>query len=204
MSRDYKPRNPEKRTGRSRSDHQPKSNMGLGLWLVGISFIILFVVGLVYIISSLSNKSPEPTTIVTSTLGIDKEISSVKEELKPEFKLEPKLPQFDFYTILPEKEVVVPEYEIKTRMREQLVGKAKNTHYVMQAGSFKTYKEAERLKIKLATMGLDSNIQKGMAGTQKWYRVNMGPYAQTDSINTIRARLRQNGIDAIITEVGDQ
>ena len=68
----------------------------------------------------------------------------------------------------------------------------------------KTYKEAERLKIKLATMGLDSNIQKGMAGTQKWYRVNMGPYAQTDSINTIRARLRQNGIDAIITEVGDQ
>ena len=89
-------------------------------------------------------------------------------------------------------------------MREQLVGKAKNTHYVMQAGSFKTYKEAERLKIKLATMGLDSNIQKGMAGTQKWYRVNMGPYAQTDSINTIRARLRQNGIDAIITEVGDQ
>ena len=32
----------------------------------------------------------------------------------------------------------------------------------------------------------------------------MGPYAQTDSINTIRARLRQNGIDAIITEVGDQ
>jgi hypothetical protein len=30
----------------------------------------------------------------------------------------------------------------------------------------------------------------------------MGPYTQMPSINTIRGRLRQNGIDVIITETG--
>ena len=123
-------------------------------------------------------------------------------EVKPEseVKLGPKIPQFDFYTILPDKEVIVPEYEIKTRAREERVGKAKETHYIMQAGSFKTFKEAEQLRLKLATMGIESKIDKGKLGDVNWYRVKMGPYTQTDSVNTIRARLRQNGIDILITE----
>jgi len=54
---------------------------------------------------------------------------------------------------LPEKEVVVPEYEIKTRTREERVGKAKETHYMMQAGSFKTFKEADHLRAKLCFYG---------------------------------------------------
>jgi cell division protein FtsN len=125
-----------------------------------------------------------------------------KEEQKPEVKSGPKMPQFDFYTILPEKEVVVPEYEIKTRAREERVGKAKETHYLMQAGSFKTFKEADRLRAKLALMGIESKVEKAKVGSVNWYRVKMGPYVQTDSVNTIRARLRQNGIDVIITETG--
>jgi len=98
---------------------------------------------------------------------------------------------------------VVPEYEIKTRTREERVGKAKEAHYVMQAGSFKTFKEADRLRAKLALMGIESKVEKAKVGSVNWYRVKMGPYAQTDSVNAIRARLRQNGIDVIITETAN-
>ena len=73
----------------------------------------------------------------------------------------------------------------------------------MQAGSFKTFKEADKLRAKLATMGIESRVQKAKVGSVNWYRVKMGPYAQTGSVNTIRARLRQHGIDAIITETGE-
>lgn len=124
------------------------------------------------------------------------------ETKKPETTPGPKSPQFDFYTILPDKEVVVPEYEIKTRSREERVGKAKETHYIMQAGSFKTFKEAERLRAKLALMGIESKVQKAKVGRVNWYRVKMGPFTRTASVNSIRSRLRQNGIDVIITETG--
>ena len=74
---------------------------------------------------------------------------------------------------------------------------------MLQAGSFKTFKEADGLRTKLAAMGMESTVQKAKIGSVNWYRVKMGPYTQMPSINTIRARLRQNGIDVIITETGD-
>jgi hypothetical protein len=32
----------------------------------------------------------------------------------------------------------------------------------------------------------------------------MGPYTQMSSVSTIRTRLRENGIDVIVMEVGNQ
>lgn len=203
MSRDYKPRPQGNKAGRHRPDYDQKPGVALWKWMLITAIIISFAVFLVYLWSSASkptapqNTQTEPNKTTTENTG------GPQQEQKADIKLEPKLPQFDFYTILPEKEVVVPEYEIKTRTREERVGKAKETHYIMQAGSFKTFKEADQLRAKLASMGINSKVQKGKVGIVNWYRVKMGPYAQADSINAIRARLRQNGIDIIITEAGE-
>jgi cell division protein FtsN len=51
-------------------------------------------------------------------------------------------------------------------------------------------------------MGMESKVQKAKVGSMNWYRVKMGPYTRTASVNTIRARLRQKGIDVIIMETG--
>jgi len=196
MSRDYKPRNLDKKTGRRRQDFDGKPSIGLWKWMLITAIIILFAVFLVYL-RSIGAKHLAETASAEKTVA-------PKVEPKPEAKVGPKMPQFDFYTILPEKEVVVPEYEIKTRAREERVGKAKSTHYVIQAGStFNAFKDADQLRIKLAAMGLESKVQKGKVGTVNWYRVKMGPYAKTDSINAISARLKQRGIAAIITETSD-
>ena len=195
MSRDYKPRPKGKYAGQRRQKVD-RPGIGLWKWMLITAIIISFVVFLVYLRSTGSKQPPMQPTPAENA-------AAVKEEQKPEVKPGPKIPQFDFYTILPEKEVVVPEHEIKTRTREERVGKAKETHYILQAGSFKSFKEADQLRTKLAAMGMESTVQKAKVGSVNWYRVKMGPYTQMPSINTIRARLRQNGIDVIITETGD-
>ncbi len=196
MSRDYKPRDQDKKNGLRRQKYgkqQPK--IALWKWMLIVAIAISFVVFLVY----LKTVSIKPINIKQSSQTIENKVTADHEK-NPEVKLEPKGPQFDFYTILPDKEVVVPEYEIKTRVREERVGKAKEAHYMMQAGSFKTAKEADNLRIKLASMGIESKVQKGKVGTVNWYRVKLGPFAQADSISAIRSRLRQNNVDVVITE----
>jgi len=204
MTRDYKPRpNKGKFAGQQRHHHAERAKVGLWRWMLITTVIISFVVFLVYLRSSYKQETPVVGLEVASNKPLTDNSVAIKEEKKPEVKQGPQPPQFDFYTILPEKEVVVPEYEIKTRTREEHVGKAKEAHYILQVGSFKTFKEAETLKTKLAGMGMESTIQKQKIGIISWYRVKMGPYTQMPSINTIRGRLRQNGIDVIITETGD-
>jgi len=203
MTRDYKPRhNKGKFAGQQRHHHAERAKVSLWRWMLITTVIISFVVFLVYL--GTSHKEAIPTALeVTANKTLTENSVAIKEEKKPEVKQGPQPPQFDFYTILPEKEIEVPEYEIKTRTREEHVGKAKEAHYILQVGSFKTITEAETLKTKLAGMGMESTIQKQKIGIISWYRVKMGPYTQMPSINTIRGRLRQNGIDVIITETGE-
>lgn len=205
MTRDYKSRVPERRAqGRAAAERrqQYNRNTGTGMWrwMLITALIIAFVVFLVYL-STDSKQMPQISQSMPGKTGI--EATAIPNEAKKsEIKPGPKPPQFDFYTILPDKEVVVPEYEIKTRTREERVGKAKETQYIMQAGSFKTFKEADRLRAKLALMGIESKVQKAKVGSVNWYRVKMGPFSQTASVNSIRSRLRQNGIDVLVTETG--
>jgi cell division protein FtsN len=204
MSRDYKPRPQGRYAGQRRQRFDRKPGVGIWKWMLITAIIIAFVVFLVYLRSTGSQQiNPQQVSQTLPDKAGAGSQATAKEEKKPEVKPGPKMPQFDFYTILPEKEVVVPEYEIKTRTREERVGKAKETHYIMQAGSFKTFKEADQLRTKLASMGIESKVQKAKVGSVNWYRVKMGPYTQTASVNTIRERLRQNGIDVITTETSD-
>ena len=125
-----------------------------------------------------------------------------KAEAKPAKapkKTEP--PQFDFYTILPKKEVVIPEYEIKTRTREEQFGRNKKASYIIQAGSTKEFAEADEIKAKLALMGIESKIQKAMVEKTTWFRVKIGPYTQISSVNTIMSRLQKNGMKPLLTEI---
>lgn len=110
-------------------------------------------------------------------------------------------PHFDFYTILPSVEVVIPDHEIKTRIREEKLGEGdKNAKYIMQAGSFRDSPDAEKLKAKLTAMGIESRIEKAQVGEVFWYRVKVGPYAGMTSVMAIKSQLRDKGVDAIVLE----
>lgn len=180
----------------------PRKKLARGLvksMLVSGAIMAVVVVVLVLINSRLKKHTPPPPPVASTTNP-----ESVKTNKPLESKMpEPTGPQFDFYTILPERDIVVPDYEIKTRAREEAIGKVNTKHYTMQAGSFKTSDEAEQLGAKLATMGIETTVQKAKVGNVTWYRVKLGPYTQMSSVSTLRTRLRQNGIDVVVTEVGN-
>jgi cell division protein FtsN len=196
MAKDYKHRVRGKNT-LNLQDFDPVKGLSVWKWMLITASAISLVVLVVYFSGvGLKNVAPKPT--VPAVTNVAPEKTTEPETIKK--PVEPKTTQFDFYTILPEKEVVVPEYEIKTRTREERVGLAKATQYVMQAGSYNGVKEAEQMRTKLGAMGIEANIQKAKVGNTIRYRVKMGPFAQIASVNTINARLKQSGIDVIVTE----
>ncbi|MGZ5008381.1 MAG: SPOR domain-containing protein [Methylobacter sp.] len=195
MAKDYKHRTQHRN---SASYRQRPQSLSLWRWMLITASIISFVVFLVYLRSTGSKQ-------VTAQPDVPAKTEEMKAEApKPEKKTEtgPVLPQFDFYTILPEKEVIVPDYEINTRAREERVGQAKITSYILQAGSFRDFKDADSLRAKLALMGIESKVEKAKVGNVVWNRVKMGPYTQMTSVSTIRGRLRENGIDVVVMEIG--
>ncbi|MEQ1530033.1 MAG: SPOR domain-containing protein [Methylococcales bacterium] len=204
MARDYKYRAQEKRSS-SRRTARDKSGVGFWKWMLITALLIGFAVFLAYLSSK---KDGSPLLKLNENLPLLGGKSDpakppvAQEQKKPEPPPQPAKPQFDFYTILPSKEVVVPDYEIKTRAREERVGKAKEAKYILQAGSFKDFKEADQLRAKLALMGIESRVEKTKVGNVTWSRVKLGPYARMSSVSTIRERLRQNGIDVVVTETG--
>lgn len=181
MARDYKNRSYQKKPRKQ----TPK--VVWWKWLLIVFLIVLFIIFLVF----LRNSAPEP----------HKPLVQVIKKAKKIAKQEPDEPRFDFYTILPETEIVVPDYEINTRSREEKFGKAKATKYLIQAGSFREFSEADKLRARLALMGIESRVEKAKIGNVTWNRVKMGPYSRSSSVSAIKKRLRDNHIDVIVTEV---
>lgn len=112
----------------------------------------------------------------------------------------PPRPRFDFYNLLPEMEVVVPEQEIQgTPTREGVKRVEQPGTYLLQAGSFPSHERADRLRARLALLGLETRIQTvSVDGNRTWHRVRVGPYKNLSDLNEARALLKKNGIDAIL------
>jgi cell division protein FtsN len=208
MAKDYKHRAQNRSKGQVADTSNPLQSLAFWKWMLMATLAISSVVFLVSW-QVKGTKKPNPAQSLQN-IAVNKplqvgpvEKAEIQQPIKAETQSKPKPPRFDFYTILPEKEVVVPDYEINTRTREERVGKAKETHYMMQAGSFKSFKEADQLRAKLGLLGIETTVHKAKVGSVIWYRVKIGPYTQMASVSAIKSRLRQNSIDVIVTETGE-
>jgi cell division protein FtsN len=162
-------------------------------WLLIVLLVGAFAGFLIYLrLAGLSaeNNSEAPQVIVKPQKAV-----AAPQPVKP-FE-----PTFDFYTILPEQEVVVSEPEIKTRAREEIIGKSKNALYVIQAGSFRDPLDAEKVKARLAALGIVAKIEAAKNGNSVWSRVKIGPLSAMTKVDAIRSRLRDQGIDAIVMQI---
>jgi cell division protein FtsN len=116
---------------------------------------------------------------------------------------EPKKPRYDFFTVLPEMEVVVPEQELnrKADTPEPLTDKPANSapdNYILQVGSFRNTSDAEQLKAQLALLGSIATVQKVTVNDETWYRVRIGPFADARAANEMRRTLANNQIETVV------
>lgn len=115
--------------------------------------------------------------------------SAQSAEAAPSDKESPE-PIFDFYTVLPEQEVILPEpVERQSPSKETVREKTASTSgsqvqtatkpgvkYLLQAGSFRSAKDADRLKAQLLLAGQEPRVVKVTVGAgELWHRVQLGP-----------------------------
>jgi cell division protein FtsN len=111
-----------------------------------------------------------------------------------------KKPIFDFYTVLPKREVDIPEQDStenkpnKKSQQSKQSQHAANVKYILQAGSFKEAKDAERQKAQLALVGLQSVVSKANVNGVIYYRVELGPYVDDGSYSEVKNLLIENDI----------
>ena len=110
--------------------------------------------------------------------------------------------KFDFYTILPETETVLPERGKKEPKPAKPEKVEEEVSYVLQAGSFNNFDDADQLKAKLALQGLSANIQKvTIEGKGDYHRVRLGPYDKLETLDAASQQLNKMGIKAMRLKV---
>ncbi|HEU0277543.1 MAG TPA: SPOR domain-containing protein [Rhodanobacteraceae bacterium] len=132
--------------------------------------------------------------------------------------------QFDFYKVLPEKEVVIPNAELSAMAKaEQQKAAAANGAttaappaanapaagapattasataggYVLQVGAFPSVSDAEAVKAKLALQGFTAHVQAVSLDGQTWNRVRIGPFPSATELQKVQKQLAGAGFNAI-------
>jgi len=228
MPRDYKHRATRRKKRRK-----------LSPWLLVVSGLLLglFVAFLVF----LKTQAPsEPPAVFQESLlpPVEETRPDSTVESRPDSEAEtpqtpppPPKPRFDFYTLLPEMEVIVPDEEVAPPPAPPVhqpaaASKPAEQHapvkpaatpaatpapakaatpagtYLLQVGSFRNGEQAERLKAELALLGLETSIQKVTIDNKDTYhRVRVGPFRDTGSLNNARSKLSRQGIDSRVIKL---
>ncbi len=109
--------------------------------------------------------------------------------------------QYDFFTVLPEIEVVVPQREIEERAREP-AEEVTEGPYLIQVGSFRSQSDADGLRAQLTLLGLEADVQTVTVNETTWHRVRVGPYDSAREADSARRRLQENGHEAMVLSGG--
>lgn len=188
MSRDYK-------NIRKKKAEPIKKRFSNALsFLTGLS-IGLFIAVIVYFHE---HNSTIKTTNPLLVDNVEEDISTKKDESIDQLPE----PQFDFYKILPSKEVSISEWE---SVEEEIVTDSQEQEpvmFVLQVGSFKQYQSADEIKAKLALMGVTADIQRVVInGQDVRHRVRVGPYKNTNKLQQARERLLANDLDFMLLKL---
>ncbi|MBT8077836.1 MAG: SPOR domain-containing protein [Gammaproteobacteria bacterium] len=111
--------------------------------------------------------------------------------------------RFDFYEMLPKFEVIIPEQEPDVAADTEPRAVEQPGVYVLQAGSFSQFGDADRRRAELALHGIESRVQRVTIDDKTYHRVRIGPIDDLNELNLVRSRLRQAKIDVLRIRLGE-
>jgi cell division protein FtsN len=157
---------------------------------VGISAVAIFK-GLV----PLGSRAAQTQAVTARPAGDAALIESAEDPV-----IEERESRFDFFTVLPEMEVVVPEQQLATEAVSTDPSPAddRSGNYILQAGSFRSPADADQLKARLALLGTQASIQAVTVNEVTWHRVRIGPVQGARRVDELRRMLQENGIDTLV------
>ncbi len=152
----------------------------------------------------------KPRSMQSAVPGPDAESEAVdSQEIEP--------PHYEFYSLLKEQEVVVPDEELEGKPRKPPADKVAEpdtevaeeaapvpvpkSGYLIQVSSFRNAGDADRLKAQLALLGLHAQVSKADIKGTAWHRVRVGPYKSTEAVRNARQRLASNGHNTLVIKI---
>ncbi|MBC7198749.1 SPOR domain-containing protein [Stutzerimonas balearica] len=160
-----------------------------------------------------------------------KEPPQAKQQAKPKPKPQgeqPPKPKYDFYTLLPESEVILPpetkepEAPAKAVTPEQAakldeeralaalsgqvppppptVAKAPVTQFFLQAGSFRKQVEADKVRAQIILLGQDVRVERVTVREEPWFRVLVGPFTTREQLNLAQKTLAGSGYKNLLLQ----
>ncbi len=195
MSQDFAKRKPSSGKSRKNVRNKPAASQPPWLWLLaGLATGLLL--GFLYHLASL----PRDAAVASAQ---PRAIGAAPE---PDESV-----RFNFYTLLPEREVMVSQERQPVRSRpedkpddkkanDSNTQDEKGYQYYLQAGSFQQRDEAEKRRIQLILLDLEGNIEKVRHQGKSWYRVQSGPYLNRNQLASAQAKLSRENIDTLVTK----
>jgi len=213
---------------RGKTQARRNGRQGIPGWVWGLAGLVLgaLIFGYVFMgdqwrskLTNLPHPNPDATA-PASNASTDDSIAGDGPAIVPD---KPK-PKYDFYTLLPEKEVVIPDAELAEEARAEARKNAAkppvsaasttpattavvatagngaatstgNDRYLLQAGAFRGSDEADALKAQIALTGEIAHIESAQINGTTVYRVRMGPYATASALAAAKQALLSHGIN---------
>lgn len=188
-ARDY--RKGAKRPGRSQASFSGWTGLAIGLALgLGVAAAVWQYKAKQPPADPVPVKAKKPAPQSARDEGPDKELPGTGSD-------------YTFPDRLKNFEVVIPEKEKNVRRDVSPAPETRPGTYVLQAGSYRNFADADAVRARLAMQGVESKVQKVTVDADTWHRVRIGPITKLDELNRIRTRLRQADVDALVIRVGD-
>jgi len=182
---------------RRKTAGRKRGHQGTPAWMWLLTGILIGL-GLAWYLFS-KGYIPQPRgeeTVAAESLSADSAADA--EEVAPAAGEETKS-RYDFFTVLPEMEVVVPEQELSKKSHPQSPGEQGDSgSYVLQVGSFRAMPDAEQMKARLAMLGIVARVQTVTVNAATWHRVRIGPVTGARAADEMRRQLTGNGIESLV------
>ena len=111
--------------------------------------------------------------------------------------------RYDFYEMLPNFEVVVPEKDREVKRDLPAAKIERPGVYVLQAGSYRNQADADRVRAQLSLQGINAKVQRVAVDNDVWHRVRIGPIGDLGELNRVRKQLQAAEVDGLVIRVGD-
>ncbi len=214
---------PAPKRGASRYQPPPKKPVPGWVWMACGLLVGGFIVFLMQLQPGREGiKREKPEQAATS--------SKAAPTAAPVKKFEPQKPKYDFYTLLPESEVIVPPDALtaepavpkpvspeeaakidaaraeallngQTPPPPAVIAKAPvTTEFFLQAGSFRKRDDADKVRAQIILLGQNVQVESGTVREEVWHRVLVGPFANREQLAQAQKSLASSGFSNLLLQ----
>ena len=165
----------------------------------GILLILVSVIIVMFLLNIRNGVSPSTGTRI-----------EIVDITKSNIELELAVPIFDFYTLLPNMEVITNNNWTENRniivyppeKHNIIIRNAEKIGYILQVGSFRKLNDADNFKTTLSLLGIESEIETVKINNRDiWHRVQVGPIIDKKEVVNMQTQLLHNDIKFFIIRV---